>query len=434
MTTTFRLPNADWLRAPALARVLSILNCDGEEARVVGGAARNALMELPQNDIDIATTAPPDEVVCRATADGLKAVPTGIDHGTVTLVVHGVPFEVTTLRQDVETFGRKAKVAFGRDWKIDAERRDFTMNALSISPDGTVYDYVDGLADLEARRVRFIGEPGRRIAEDYLRILRFFRFHASYAHGAPDPGGLHACIVAREGLRTLSRERVRAELMKLVVAPYAVPTLVVMAEAGFATQLLGGVALLASFANMIKVEEAAAVAPDAVRRLGALAVFVREDAERLQEKLRLFNTEYERLAVMADRWWGVSSALDEAAARALLYRLGPDRYLDRVLVAWTRAPQGAADPAWRDLAALPARWTAPRFPLKSADLVALGVAKGPALGAAMRAAEEAWIAADFPQDKVVLDRIADDAARSTTGSMDSNLYAQTGGNGNCSSA
>ena len=414
MTATFRLPDAEWLGAPALARALSVLNGGGEEARVVGGAARNALMGLPLSDVDIATTAPPDEVMRRATADGLKAVPTGIDHGTVTLVVDGTPFEVTTLRQDVETFGRKAKVAFGRDWKVDAERRDFTMNALSISPDGIVHDYVDGLADLKARRVRFIGDPARRIAEDYLRILRFFRFQASYAHGAPDPAGLHACVVARDRLRTLSRERVRAELVKLLVAPFAVPTLVVMAEAGFIAPLLGGVPLLSSFANMIKVEAAAAVAPDAVRRLGALGVFIVEDAERLREKLRLFNAEHKRLAAMADRWWAVSPALGEAGARALLYRLGPAHYVDRVLIAWTRAPQGAADPAWHDLAALPVRWTAPRFPLRSADLVARGVAKGPALGVALRAAEEAWIAAGFPLVKAALDRIADDAARSAT--------------------
>jgi len=371
-------------------------------------------MGLPLSDIDIATTAQPDEVVRRATADGLKTVPTGIDHGTVTLVVGGMPFEVTTLRRDVETFGRKAKVAFGRDWKVDAERRDFTMNALSISLDGTVHDYVDGLADLRAHRVRFIGEPARRIAEDYLRILRFFRFHASYAHGPPDPAGLHACIAARDGLRTLSRERVRAELMKLLLAPFAVPTLAVMVEAGFAAPLLGGVALLASFANMIKVEEAAAVAPDAVRRLGALGVFIAEDVERLRERLRLFNAEYERLAAMADRWWRVSPALGEAGARALLYRLGPVAYVDRALIAWTRAPQGAADPAWHDLATLPMRWTAPRFPLKSAHLLARGVAKGPALGAAMRAAEDSWIAAEFPLDQITLDRIADAAAQSAT--------------------
>jgi tRNA nucleotidyltransferase/poly(A) polymerase len=353
-------------------------------------------------------------VVRRASAGGLRTVPTGIDHGTVTLVVDGAPFEVTTLRQDVETFGRKAKVAFGRDWKVDAERRDFTMNALSISADGVVHDYVDGLADLEARRVRFIGDPARRIAEDYLRILRFFRFQAAYAHGAPDPAGLHACVVARDGLRNLSRERVRAELMKLLVAPFAVPTLAVMAEAGFTTLLLGGVALLASFANMIKVEEAAGVAPDAVRRLGALGVFIDEDAERLRQKLRLFNSESDRLTSMANRWWRVSPALGEAGAQVLLYRLGPERYVDRVLIAWTRARQGAADPAWRALVALPTHWTAPRFPLKSADLIARGVPRGPALGAAMRAAEEAWIAVGFPHDEAALDGIANDAARRVT--------------------
>lgn len=414
MIAAIRLADSSWLQAPALARALSILNSGGEEARVVGGAARNALMGLPLSDIDIATTAPPDEVVRRATADGMRAVPTGIDHGTVTLVVDSTPFEVTTLRQDVETFGRKAKVAFGRDWKLDAERRDFTMNALSISADGMVHDYVGGLADLEARRVRFIGDPARRIAEDYLRILRFFRFHASYAHGPPDPAGLHACIVARDGLRILSRERVRAELMKLLVAPFAVPTLAVMAEAGFATLILGGIALLASFAKMIEVEKAVGVAPDAVRRLAALAVFVAEDAERLRERLRLFNAEHERLASMADRWWRVSPALGETGAQALLYPLGPESYRDRVLLAWTRAPQDAADPAWRALATLPTRWTAPRFPIRSADLVSRGVPKGPALGTAMRAAEEAWIAAGFPRDRVALDRLADDAARRRT--------------------
>src|SRR5262249_39896321 len=177
----------------------------------------------------------------------------------------------------------------------------FTMNALSISADGVVHDYVDGLADLEAHRVRFIGDPARRIAEDYLRILRFFRFQASYAHGAPDPAGLHACIVARDGLRSLSRERVRAELMKLLIAPFAVETVTVMAEAGFMTMLLGGVALIGSFAGMMRVEAAVGVTPDAVRRLGALGVLIAEDAARLREKLRLFNVEHDRLASIADR-------------------------------------------------------------------------------------------------------------------------------------
>ncbi len=414
MSATLRLGDTDWLREPALIRVLEVLNRGDEEARVVGGAARNALMRLPLSDIDIATTATPDEVVRRAGAAGLKAVPTGIDHGTVTLVADGMPFEVTTLRQDVETFGRKAKVAFGRDWKADAERRDFTMNALSITADGIVHDYVDGLADLRARRVRFIGDPARRIAEDYLRILRFFRFHASYAHGAPDPAGLHACIVSRDGLRSLSRERVRAELMKLLTAPFAVETVMVMAEAGFMTMLLGGIALTASFARMARIEATTEVTPDAVRRLGALGVFITEDATRLRERLRLFNAEHDRLISITDSWWRLSSSLDEARMQRLLYQLGPERYLDRMLVAWTRAPNSAADPEWHRLATLPDRWTAPRFPLRSADFAARGVPRGPALGAAMRAAEEAWIAAGFPEDEAGLDRIANDAAERVT--------------------
>jgi poly(A) polymerase len=407
---TLRLENDAWLGDARVRRALGLLNGGGEEARVVGGAARNALMGLPHSDIDIATTAVPDEVIRRAVAAGFKAVPTGIDHGTITLVVDGVPFEVTTLREDVETFGRKAVVAFGRDWKVDAERRDFTMNALSISPDGTVHDYVGGLADLRDRRVRFIGDPARRIAEDYLRILRFFRFQASYGRGAPDAAGLHACIVARDGLRTLSRERVRGELVKLLVAPHAVPTLAVMAETGFAELLLGGVPQLASFANMIKVEAAAALAPDPIRRLGALGLLIVEDAERLRDRLRLANAAHERLLAMAERWWHVSPAHGEADARVLLYRLGPVHFCDRVLLAWSRAPAGAADPAWRALATLPARWTPPRFPLRAADLMSRGLAKGPALGAALLAAEEAWVAAGFPSDPETLADIASRAA------------------------
>ena len=239
-------------------------------------------------------------------------MPTGIEHGTVTVVVLGRPFEVTTLREDVETFGRHAKVAFGRDWKRDAERRDFTMNALSAARDGTVYDYVGGLADVEARRVRFIGDAATRIAEDYLRILRFFRFHAAYGEGALDPAGVAACIAGRAGLEQLSRERIRMELIKLLLAKHAVPVLAVMTEVGLLEPVLGGVPLLASHANMRKLEAALALEPDAVRRLGALAVAVVEDAERLRERLRLANLEYERLASMAEGWWHISPELGRA--------------------------------------------------------------------------------------------------------------------------
>src|SRR5438477_8116612 len=216
------LGDAPWLRSGAAGRVLALLNGNGEEARVVGGAVRNALLNLETGDIDIATTALPDEVIRRAKAAGIKSVPTGIDHGTVTLVVNGRPFEVTTLREDTETFGRKAKVAFGRDWIGDAHRRDFTINALSLTADGVVHDYVGGLDDIASRRVRFIGNPAERIAEDYLRILRFFRIHAAFGAGEVDREGYLACIAEREGLATLSAERMRMEMLKLLVADGAV--------------------------------------------------------------------------------------------------------------------------------------------------------------------------------------------------------------------
>ena len=405
--------DAAWLREAPLRDVLAALDGDGEEARIVGGAVRNALLGEPHGDIDIATTAPPAEVIRRVEAAGFKAVPTGVEHGTVTVVAAGQPFEVTTLREDVETFGRHAKVVFGRDWKRDAERRDFTMNALSLSRDGTVHDYVGGLADIEARRVRFIGDAARRITEDYLRILRFFRFHAAYGEGSPDAQGLAACIEGRAGLEQLSRERVRMEMVKLLVAKHAVPTLALMTETGLLEQVLGGVPLLASYANMVKLEAALALAADPVRRLGALGISVVEDAERLRERLRLTNAEYERLASMADGWWQISTSGSEHEARVLLYRLGGAGFTDRVLLAWTRAPQGAADATWHALATLPARWSAPAFPLKAADFMARGVPKGPRLGAALAAAEEAWIAARFPSDAPAVAAIADAAAAET---------------------
>ncbi len=406
MTAAARLDDAAWLKTGAVARLLALLDRDGEQARAVGGAVRNALLRLPVGEIDIATTAVPDRVTRRVEAAGFKAVPTGIAHGTVTVVVDGKPFEVTTLRTDVETYGRKAKVAFGRDWAKDAQRRDFTINALSASADGEVYDYVGGLADIAARRVRFIGEPAQRIAEDYLRILRFFRFHAWYGEGALDRAGLHACIVARAGLETLSRERVRAELLKLMLAPHATPTLAVMAETGILGTVLGGVPLLASFENTAKVEAAIDAAPDATRRLGALGVHTMEDAERLSQRLRLSNAEFERLMAL-EYWWRVTPAAGEHAARVLLYQLGPTWFTDRVLVAWSRSDAGAADAAWRHLATLPQRWSAPMFPLKAADFFSRGVPKGPEMGAALRVAEQAWIDADFPVERAALDTIAE---------------------------
>ncbi len=420
--TDRKLSNAAWLTTGALPRLLGVLDCDGEEARVVGGAVRNALLGMPIAEVDVATTTVPDEVVKRVASAGFKSVPTGIGHGTVTVVIDKHPFEVTTLRQDVETDGRHAKVAFGRDWKADAERRDFTINALSATRDGAVYDYTAGLDDLAARRVRFIGDPAKRIAEDYLRILRFFRFHAAYGTSDhPDAVGLAACIAGRAGLDQLSRERVRMEMMKLVVAPHAVPTLIAMTDAGLSLRMLGGVSYLASFENMAKVEVAIGQAPDPVRRLGALAVRVAEDAERLWQKLRLTNNEHERLASMADGWHRFSQGVGEQAARALLYRLGPQHFADQVLLGWARSQSSANDAERHALATLPAHWTAPTFPLRAADFMKRGMAQGPALGVALAAAEQAWVAAGFTDDQKALDAIAADALRAASAQKPPNL-------------
>jgi tRNA nucleotidyltransferase/poly(A) polymerase len=412
MTLAASLSGTAWLTNGPVARLFEMLDCDSEEARVVGGAVRDALIGRPVGEIDIATTALPEEVVRRAERANIRSVPTGIDHGTVTLIVEGHPFEVTTLREDVETFGRKAKVAFGRSWAHDAQRRDFTINALSASRDGKLHDYVGGLADLEARRVRFIGDAGTRIAEDYLRIMRFFRFHAAFGEGPPDAIALAACIAAREGLDTLSRERVRQELLKLLTARRAPQVAWVMADAGLLARILGGVPLVFSLARMAEIEHSLNVAPDALRRLGALALFVAEDAERLFLRLRLSNAEYQRLVRMSVGWWRIEPAMPATEARALVYRLGTAGYIDRAMLAWSRSQDAADDASWQALARFPQAWTPPRFPLAAADLIELGVVKGPALGVALRTAEEAWIAADFPADESEIAQIALLAANS----------------------
>jgi poly(A) polymerase len=400
------LDDAPWLTSGPAARVLGLLNGNGEEARVVGGAVRNALLKIPTGDIDIATTAVPAEVMRRAKAAGIKSVPTGIEHGTVTLVVDSRPFEVTTLREDTETFGRKAKVAFGRDWARDAERRDFTVNGLSVDAGGVIHDHVGGYDDLVARRVRFIGDPNRRIAEDYLRILRFFRIHAAYGKGEPDRAGYLACIDARAGLATLSAERVRMEMLKLMVAEGAAAALVAMADGGLLLSIFGGIAYIGPFAAMVAAERSLGLKADPVRRLGALAVAVTEDARRLALRLRLSNSETRALDSMGHRWWRLAR-MDEATARRRLYRLGADRYRDRLLLAWARAGGETPNARWRELATLSERWSAPKFPLKAADFVARGIAEGPALGHVLALAEDAWLAADFPLDELALEGIAD---------------------------
>ncbi len=397
--------DAPWLASTPALRVLSILDAAGEEARVVGGAVRNMLLGLPSGEIDIATTATPDEVTRRAQAAGIKAVPTGIEHGTVTLVVGGEAFEVTTLREDVETFGRKAKVAFGRDWAQDAQRRDFTINGLSWSRDGKVHDHVGGLADLATRRVRFIGDPDRRIAEDYLRILRFFRIHAAYGEGAPDVAARDACIRGRAGLAALSAERVRAEMLKMLVAKGVETAIAAMADGGLLTALVGGVPYRRNLAALVAAEAALGLAPDPLRRLAALCLATDEDAARLASRLRLSKAEARGLHAMADGWWRIGN--DEVANRRELYHSDPARYRDRALLAFARS--GDDLPDWRDRIALPDRWTAPQCPLKASDFIARGFAQGPSLGHVLADAERDWIAAGFPMDAEQVAGIADEA-------------------------
>src|SRR6195256_2202224 len=406
MTDARVLDNAPWLKSGPTARVLQLLDGNGEEARVVGGAVRNALLKIPTGDIDIATTALPAEVIRRAKAAGIKSVPTGIDHGTVTLVVDAQPFEITTLREDTETFGRKATVAFGRDWVRDAERRDFTINGLSVDADGVVHDHVGGLADIAARHVRFIGDPNQRIAEDYLRILRFFRIHAAYGAGEPDRAGYLACINGRAGLASLSAERMRMEMLKLMVAEGAPGAVPAMSDGGLLLPILGGVSYTGPFKAMIAAEHVLGLKPDAVRRLGALAVAVTEDARRVAARLRLTNAETKALDSMGHRWWRLAG-MDEATARRRLYRLGAERYRDRLMLAWARAGTDIDSISWRELATFPERWSAPKFPLKAADFIARGIAEGPALGHVLTLAEDAWLAADFPLDEPALNSIAD---------------------------
>lgn len=407
---------APFLADPALLRVVEAITADGGEVRLVGGFVRDAVLGDPMDgDLDLATPLLPEIVSERARAAGLKVVPTGIEHGTVTVVAEGRPFEVTTLRRDVATDGRRAEVAFGSDWLEDARRRDFTMNAMSLSPDGTLHDPVGGYADCLARRVRFIGIADERIREDYLRILRFFRFHARFGTGAPDGEGLHAVTRNLSGLQQLSAERIAQEMRKLVQAAGAAETLGFMAECGVLDRVLAGVPRLVRFARWLDLVRATGTALAPAPALVALSTFVPEDIDRLAARLKLSGAERTRMAgaeaarrAIAGQMAsdgkltdGEGLASDGHAARVLLYRLGPAAWRDGVLLAWADA--GMNDDAWwRALLSLPERWTAPHFPLAGRDLLATGLPAGPVLGRRLADAEARWIASDFTLTKAEL--------------------------------
>jgi tRNA nucleotidyltransferase/poly(A) polymerase len=403
-----RLADLAVLAKAPLARALALLNRDGEEARLVGGAVRDLLLGLPPGDFDLATTATPDVTIARASAAGIPYAPTGVAFGTVTLIVEGTPIETTSLREDVETDGRRAKVRFGRSFRADALRRDFTINALSLDAEGRVHDEVGGLDDLADGRVRFIGRPRERIREDYLRILRFLRFSARFGDGGLDAEGLAAAIAERQGLASLSAERVRAELLKILVAPQAPHVIAAADGAGLFAPLALGVLAPARLTRLIELEPA----PDALLRLGALAVRVREDAERLGERLRLSNAEGQRLEAAAralEALHGLEAPPSLGDLRILLFERGRQAARDALALAEAEARRGGDAARWRSAQRFLADTPIPRLPFSGADLLARGLAPGRGVGAALKTLQANWIRAGFPREPEVLARLLDEA-------------------------
>lgn len=395
-----RIDPPGWMTEPAVATVLAALGAGGAVLRFVGGCVRDTLLARRIGDIDIATPDPPDAVLALLDAAAIKAVPTGIAHGTVTAIVPPRHFEITTLRRDVENFGRHARVAFTDDWAVDAARRDFTMNALFLDAAGQVFDPVGGLADLRAGRVRFVGDAAARIREDVLRLLRFYRFHAHYGRGAPDAAARSACRALAELLPGLSGERVAAELFKLLTAPDPVPTIDLMAEDGVLAVLLPEAQRRDRLAGLVALGDAG----DPLRRLAALLVADPDALQRVAARLRLSNAAHERLLRLAAPASVVDLAGDEHAQRLALHRLGLDAYRDLVLL--RAAETGAAAAARQLIEAAPGRLP-PRFPLRGSDVTHLGVLPGPAIGELLAAVEAWWEAHDFTADrKTCLARLA----------------------------
>ena len=407
-----RLRDLTPLKQGPLARALEALNGDGEETRLVGGAVRDLALGASPGDFDLATTALPEVTTRRARKAGFQVVPTGVAHGTVTLVENGQAIEVTTLREDVETDGRRAVVRFGRDFEADALRRDFTINALSLGPDGLIHDYCGGLDDLAALRVGFIGDARQRIREDYLRILRFFRFSARFVEGPLDIDGLEASVAERGGLEILSRERVRAELLKLLAARRAVDVVATLCETGICGGLIAGVGLPARLTRLAAIETARGETADSILRLAALGVTVREDAERLRQRLRLSNAEFDRLEAFAraqEAGHGRLALPSLGDLRALLFERGRTGARDAVTAAQleARAEPDAAHflSAWRFVTDTPS----PTLPFSGADIVARGVPPGQRVGAALKRLQALWIRAGFPREPEVLARLLDEA-------------------------
>lgn len=391
------LPDAPWRHRPGLDRLLAALDAGAGETRFVGGAVRDTLLGLPVADLDLATRLRPEAVRDRIRAAGLKAVPTGLAHGTITAVLADGPVEVTTLRRDVSTDGRRATVAFSDDWREDAARRDFTINALYADPEsGALFDYFGGANDLTARRVRFIGDPLTRIAEDHLRILRFFRFHARFGGGAPDAEGYAACAARANDLMALSRERIADELLKMLAGHDPATPIGLMRDRAILTPVLPEIdgAGEQRLAALVAAEAAAGIAPDRIRRLIALLPGDPAVADAILARLKLSNAIRKRAAL-------VLAPCAETAPDRIGYRLGREAAIDRLLIAGRTEEASALGD-----------WQRPTLPISGGALVARGLSAGPAVARALRRIEEQWVAEGFP-DAARVAAIADAVVRRT---------------------
>jgi poly(A) polymerase len=395
---------AAFLNWPETKAVLEALNARRPgAARFVGGCVRNAVLGRTIDDIDIATQLPPGEVETAAREAGLGAHATGVEHGTWTIVANHRPFEVTTLRRDVSTDGRRATVAFTEDWAEDAARRDFRLNALYAEGDGTLHDPTGGgLADAKAGRIIFIGDADRRLEEDFLRILRFFRFSAWYAKGALDEGGLQACARAREGLAQLSAERVWKELKKLLAAPDPAGAVKAMAQAGILERACPEAEDPGRLLRLVQLEDALFMAPDPMQRVAALLPDGADPARAFARRMKLSNEERARLLGALDPSERVVSYMSLRELRRALYRIGRQAVIDRAKLLWAASDNPKTDVQWRALVALAEGWVRPHFPLGGEAAMAAGVAAGPRVGEVLREVEAWWIDADFPDDPLAL--------------------------------
>ncbi|HSZ52536.1 MAG TPA: CCA tRNA nucleotidyltransferase [Caulobacteraceae bacterium] len=407
MTET--LPVQPWMAHRATAAVMAALEAAGGEdcARFVGGCVRNALLRCPVSDVDIATTLEPPEVTAALEAAGVRAIPTGIDHGTITAVADGRPFEITTLRRDVETDGRRAVVAFTRDWAEDAARRDFRLNALYADARGRLFDPTGGgIEDVRRGAIVFVGDARTRIREDALRIARFYRFLAWYGRGEPNPEALAACAELAPLVETLSAERIGAELMKLLTADDPRRAVRLMDEAGVLRRLAPRAVDLARFDSLVGIETEILFEQDPLLRLAALLPQEPQAGMETAWRLRLSNADRDRLDAALGAEPRLVSWMSPREMRRIVYRLGAETFCDRVLLSWAGSDRPAAAVQWRALLPMARTWTPPSLPLNGDEVAAAGVPHGPQIGAVLREVETWWIDQDFPDDKLsVMERL-----------------------------